>query len=103
MLRAVAKPLKTLFLSSCVRGGGAGYSLYYLLKHLDRGVIEPLVVVPDQGIFRERFARNNRATAALSYAWNLGDSAWLIPALAKIIKQHDVELVYCNNMMVKPL
>jgi glycosyltransferase involved in cell wall biosynthesis len=121
----VSKPLKTLFLSSCVRGGGAGYSLYYLLKHLDRSVIDPLVVVPDQGIFRERFAEldlevltprhfpertaqqrfehHNRATAAISYAWNLGDSAWLIPELARIIKQHGIELVYCNNMMVKPL
>ncbi|HMI91437.1 MAG TPA: glycosyltransferase family 4 protein, partial [Polyangiales bacterium] len=96
-----------------------------LLKHLDRQVIEPLVVVPDQGIFRERFAElgltvltpghfpertaqqrfdhHNRATAALSYAWNLGDSAWLIPDLVRIIKQHGIELVYCNNMMVKPL
>ena len=125
MLPAVRGPLKTLFLSSCVRGGGAGYSLYYLLKHLDRTLIDPLVVVPDQGIFRERFAElglqvltpghfpertaqqrfehHNRATAALSYAWNLGDSAWLIPDLVRIIKEHGVELVYCNNMMVKPL
>src|SRR5688572_6581694 len=101
MLRPVSGPLKTLFLSSCVRGGGAGYSLYYLLKHLDRSAIDPLVVVPDQGIFAERFAqlgltvltprhfpertaqqrfsKHNRATAALSYAWNLGDSAWLVP------------------------
>ena len=122
---AAPVPLKVLFLSSCVRGGGAGYSLYYLLKHLDRSVIEPLVVVPDAGIFAERFAElgvtvvvpkrfpertaqqrfgvQNRATGALSYAWNLADSVWLVPSLIRLIKQHHVELVYCNNMMVKPL
>lgn len=122
---AAAVPLKVLFLSSCVRGGGAGYSLYYLLKHLDRDVIEPLVVVPDAGIFAERFAElgvevvvpkrfpertaqqrfgvQNRATDALSYAWNLADSVWLVPSLIGLIKQHQVDLVYCNNMMVKPL
>jgi len=122
---AAPVPLKVLFLSSCVRGGGAGYSLYYLLKHLDRSVIEPLVVVPDAGIFGTRFAElgvtvvvpkrfpertaqqrfgvQNRATGALSYAWNLADSAWLVPSLIRLIKQHHVDLVYCNNMMVKPL
>ena len=26
---------RVLFVSSCVRGGGAGWSLHYLLKHLD--------------------------------------------------------------------
>ena len=35
-------PRRILFLSSCVRGGGAGWSLYYLLKHLDRERVEPL-------------------------------------------------------------
>ena len=49
------RPAKILFLSSCVRGGGAGWSLYYLLKHLDRSRIEPIVVVPERGIFDRRF------------------------------------------------
>ena len=35
---------------------GAGWSLYYLLKHLDRTQIDPLVAVPERGIFDRRFA-----------------------------------------------
>ena len=33
---ARSAPVRALFLSSCVLGGGAGWSLYYLIKHLDR-------------------------------------------------------------------
>lgn len=116
---------RVLFLSSCVRGGGAGYSLYYLLKHLDRRRIDPIVVLPDTGIFaqrladlgvrvvtparfpertaQQRFSRQTPATAALSQAWNLAESAWLVPVLARLIRDEQVDLVYCNNMMVKPI
>ncbi|MBN1652864.1 MAG: glycosyltransferase family 4 protein [Deltaproteobacteria bacterium] len=114
-----------MFLSSCVRGGGAGWSLYYILKYLDRSRIEPLVVVPDRGIFsdrfsalglqvhvprglpertaQQRFARHNRMTSAASYALNLLDSAALAPRLSRLIRDASVDLVYCNNMMVKPI
>ena len=117
--------LRILFLSSCVRGGGAGWSLYYLLRHLDRDVIEPLVVVPSEGIFGERFSelsvpvvvssrlpertaqqrfhRASRSTDATSYTLNLIDSARFIPKLATIIRREKCQLVYCNNMMVKPI
>jgi glycosyltransferase involved in cell wall biosynthesis len=119
------KPVRALFLSSCVRGGGAGWSLYYLLKHLDRSLVEPLVVVPDAGIFAERFAalklrvkvapllpertaqqRFSTSTpipSAASYALNLADSARFIGRLASIVGTEQCDLVYCNNMMVKPL
>lgn len=118
-------PVRALFLSSCVRGGGAGWSLYYLLKHLDRNLVEPLVVVPDTGIFAERFAALNLRvqvapllpertaqqrfststpmTSAASYALNLADSARFIGKLASIVRTEQCDLVYCNNMMVKPL
>lgn len=114
-----------LFLSSCVRGGGAGWSLYYLLKHLDRSRIEPLVVVPDRGIFDERFAEldlrvltpewlphrllqqrfsaHNPITHYASAAINVGRMGLFVRQLSHIIEREQVELVYCNNMMVKPL
>lgn len=117
--------MRTLFLSSCVRGGGAGWSLYYLLKHLDRSRFEPMVVVPSRGIFdarfqelglrvevparlhdrmrQQRFGVNNRLTAAASVAWNLADFTLLVPQLARLLRRERVELVYCNNMMVKPI
>jgi hypothetical protein len=49
------KKRKIIFLSSCVRGGGAGWSLYYLIKNLDRTRFQPVVVVPDPGIFGPRY------------------------------------------------
>ena len=120
---AQAAPVRALFLSSCVLGGGAGWSLYYLIKHLDRQRFEPLVVLPDYGIFGERyralgvrvvaptrlphrtaalrFARRNRVTAAASYGLNVWDSLRFASELADVMRRERIELLYCNNMMVK--
>ncbi len=114
-----------LFLSSCVRGGGAGWSLYYLLKHLDRRAIDPLVVVPDRGIFdtrwgelgvrvvvdpllphrvlEQRFASNTVATRAASATINGTRMAAFVARLAQRIRAERIELVQCNNMMVESL
>lgn len=125
---AVLRPVgstKIMFLSSCVRGGGAGWSLYYLLKHLDRQAVEPLVVVPETGIFQKhfdalevnvviptgmpertaqlRFERNTAFTAAASYGLNLLSSAAAVPRIVSLIRRERIRLVYCNNMMVKPI
>ncbi len=119
------RPVRALFVSSCVRGGGAGWSLYYLLKHLDRSLVEPLVVVPAFGIFRQRFEalgvdvtvaqdlpersaaqrmnRDTSLTRTASYALNLVDQVRFIPELADIVRRRQADVVYCNNMMVKPL
>lgn len=119
------RPAKVLFLSSCVRGGGAGWSLYYLLKHLDRARIDPIVVVPERGIFdrrfdalgvrvetpsglphrvrQQRFESDSLGTRAASLAMNLGGMASLLPRLAALVRREGVQLVYANNMMVKPV
>lgn len=116
-------PLRTLFLSSCVLGGGAGWSLYYLIKHLDRSRFDPLVVLPDYGIFGDRyrdlgvrvvaptrlphrtaqlrFAVRNRVTAATSYGLNVWDSLRFVSDLSALMARERIELLYCNNMMVK--
>ena len=114
------RKLKVVFLASCVRGGGAGWSLYYLLKYLDRERIEPLLVLPAQGIFAQRyaelglevvtpthfpethtslrFARNNRITFVLSAVLNTLEQLALIPRLARLFRRRGIDLVYCNNM-----
>lgn len=114
---------RILFISSCVRGGGAGWSLYYILKHLDRSRVDPLVVVPTQGIFRERFAElgvrvlevprlperasrqrfatNNRVTTAASSLINAVSTLAAVPLLRRIVADEGVEAIHCNNMLVK--
>ena len=121
----MTEPRRVLFLSSCVRGGGAGWSLYYLLKHLDRRTIDPLVVVPDRGIFGERFdalgvrveaarwlphrlleqrfATNNAATRAASATVNGARMGVFVGKLAALVRSRGMTLVQCNNMMVESL
>ena len=118
-------PLRVAFLSSCVRGGGAGWSLYYLLKYLDRDRIEPLVIVPERGVFDQRFEElglevltpkrlhhrwdqqlfkwKNPFTLQLSRSLVAKDLTIFIPWLVQLIRERNIEVVYCNNMMVKPL
>lgn len=119
------RSLRVVFLSSCVRGGGAGWSLYYLLKHIDRDRIDPIVVVPDRGIFDERFAalqlrvhvsahlpeglrqprfrRHNLLTSTASRFLNARDIGRTIGEVERLVRRHDADVVHCNNMMVKPI
>jgi glycosyltransferase involved in cell wall biosynthesis len=116
-------PARVLFLSSCVRGGGAGWSLFYLLKHLDRRRVEPLLVVPSRGCFadrfsalgvevvelpritertgQQRFAADNAATKAASYLLNALSTLGAVGPLRRLIRERRVDLVHCNNMLVK--
>lgn len=113
-------PARVLFLSSCVRGGGAGRSLETLLADLDRERIDPLVVVPDRGIYADRFRelgldpvvvrgltesttapRGGRARPFADYLANAASSLRSAGALRRLIEERGIELVHCNNMLVK--
>lgn len=116
-------PRRVLFVTACTGKGGAGNSLALLLRHLDRTRIEPVVVMPNEGIIGERlrsmgvrtlyaprlrertwelrFERNTPATRALSAAWNLADSVMFTFQLAGLARRERCELIYANHMMVK--
>ena len=116
-------PIKVLFLTGCTGRGGAGNSLYYLLKHIDRNRIDPLVVMPSEGpiskklrvqgvraiiakrlherTYELRFQQRNRLTSFVSVFLNIYDCLIFTYELTKIIKREKIALVYCNHMMVK--
>jgi len=116
-------PRRVLFVTACTGKGGAGNSLLLLLRHLDRSRIEPVVVMPNEGIIgarlralgiptvfaprlRERtwemrFRRANAVTRVLSGLWNLADGVVFTFQLAGLARRHHCELIYANHMMVK--
>ncbi len=118
-----SKPIKVLFLTGCSGSGGAGHSLFYLLRYLDPKRVEPLVVMPKDGAIGEklrgrriktilaprlrerfhelRFRRKNPVTQLLSYLRNSWDGTLFIFQLIGIVRRHDVDVIYCNHMMVK--
>lgn len=122
---AMGSPVKVLFLTSCVRGGGPGWSLFYLLKHLDRSAVDPTVVIPAAGVlagrlesigvryricpllperlYTLRFARAGRVWYLLSALWNFVDGCRALLALVRLIRAEKFHLIYCNNMLVKPI
>ncbi len=118
-----AGKIKVLFLTGCTGRGGAGNSLFYLLKHLDRGVLEPLVVMPNEGVLKSRleeirvpyrieprlkerlaemrFRGRNRICTMASVVLNAIDSIRFTFDLVRVVAQENVGLIYCNQMMVK--
>ncbi|HSW28124.1 MAG TPA: glycosyltransferase family 4 protein [Longimicrobiales bacterium] len=116
-------PRRVLFVTACTGKGGAGNSLALLLRHLDRSRIEPVVVMPGQGVIGERlhrlgirtvfaprlrertwelrFRTNNVVTRGLSALWNLSDSVIFTFQLAGLARSLRCELIYANHMMVK--
>ncbi len=45
---------RVLFINHSVRDGGPGRSLFYILKHIDRKIIRPFILIPRDDIFSER-------------------------------------------------
>jgi glycosyltransferase involved in cell wall biosynthesis len=46
-------PIRVLFINHSVRDGGAGRSLFYMLKHIDKTRVIPFVLVPREDVFTE--------------------------------------------------
>jgi glycosyltransferase involved in cell wall biosynthesis len=116
----LARPKRVAFLTWWVRGGGPGWSQYYYMKNLDRRQIEPVAVLPSRGIFGDKLdelgievvlpekfpetlRHNQRADSsfvtrninAIRNGWNL---LGLIPRLARVFKERNIDLVYCNEI-----
>lgn len=53
-MNSVNSEKRVLFINHSVRDGGPGRSLFYILKHVDRKIIRPFVLIPRDDIFSER-------------------------------------------------
>lgn len=115
--------VKVLFLTGCTGRGGAGNSLFYLLKHLDSSLFEPLVVMPNEGVLKcrleairvpyrieprlkerlaeLRFRSQNRVFRMASVVLNAFDIVRFTFALIRMVSHERFGIVYCNQMMVK--
>ena len=115
--------IKVLFLTSCTGRGGSGNSLFYLLKHIDRSRIEPVVVMPKRGVigrrltaqgvrclvfprlkerlYEMRYEKSNPLTRALSLIQNSIDCCFFVFQLVRLISRERADIVHCNQMMVK--
>ena len=50
---------KILFVNSSISGGGAGKALIYLLQAIDKNRIEPVVILPSDGVIGEKILEMN--------------------------------------------
>ena len=116
------RPVRVLFLNSCVSGGGAGRSLVAYLKH-DAGAIEPHIVMPEPGVIAQHLTRGEQIhylpefverPLQPPYRWMrsvpgldlLGGIVSLFVAARKIsdlARRIEAEVIYCNHMLAKPV
>jgi len=118
------KPIKILFLNSCVNGGGAGRSLEAILNVNDPRV-EAIVAMPERGVlaqriqavaeivyipeFTERMQRSPfRWPDRLHLPWlhvpaNIYGLNRCIHKLTDLVRSIRPDVIHCNHMLAKPV
>jgi glycosyltransferase involved in cell wall biosynthesis len=111
MSGAAAK--KILYVSHLATLSGAEQALLRLLAHLDRGRVEPLVALPEEGPLRERIEELGVRTRVLPLGWWIPATHWSAPeylaqlegleeraaGLAELAAAEGVELVHTNTLV----
>lgn len=116
--RPTRTPVRVLFIAHDSGLYGAQRCLLDVIRHLDRGQIEPWVVVPWEGDFtielkklgipffckmiRHWVASGNnigrsRATLLLNFFSNIRPRIW---AICQLIEQYEIDVVYTNTITV---
>ncbi len=106
------QPKNILYIVSATSGNGIGGGEVYLLsvmRHLDRNLYNPIVLLPDDGIeFRTALNELNvhSIVVKLNYGWLKPDLAWYsflsesssrIDKIGEIIDEYNIDLVHTNS------
>jgi lipopolysaccharide heptosyltransferase II len=77
--------------------GGGQWSLYYLIKHLDKGIFHPIVVCPAEGELAERM----RGVGAEVICLDVGRIRYLNPLIIKkfisLIRDKRIDLIHTDS------
>ncbi|WKZ32181.1 MAG: glycosyltransferase family 4 protein [Thermodesulfobacteriota bacterium] len=106
------KKIKILFISHSSAFYGAEQSMFFLLRHMDRGVFEPVVVLPGgkgalvdkldglglKKIVLEAPTSWIRPAAPLEAAAGLVSELKLVGPLVNLIRDESIDIVYTNTM-----
>lgn len=108
---------KVLFLYHTSSIGGGSYCLLNILKNLDRDVINPCVLLSEDGPLVEEIKKlnikvlfmplmhvvpYNVSVFSAKRIKNLIEIYFSFSELKRIIKENRIDLVYCNSMMLYP-
>ena len=79
-----------------MRGGGQ-WSLYYLIKHLNKDMYHPIVLCPEAG----ELTKKMRSVGADTVSFNVGRVRYLNPAVINriigIIRTRDIDLIHTDS------
>jgi glycosyltransferase involved in cell wall biosynthesis len=103
------QPIRILFISHRSDWGGAQNCLYLLLKGLDRSQFEPLVVLPREGVFRDKLQKLGiRTIISEFYQWiGIGVEKKFsntisasVDRLVSVIRDESIDIVFTNTSVV---
>lgn len=112
MSSTLSQPKNILYIASATSGSGIGGGEIYLLsvmRHLDRNLYNPVVLLPGDGVeFRAALNELNvhSIVVKLNYGWLKPDKAWYkflsesssrIDKIGEIIDEYNIELVHTNS------
>lgn len=112
MLSTSNQPKNILYIASATSGSGIGGGEIYLLsvmRHLDRNLYNPIVLLPGDGVeFRAALNELNvhSIVVKLNYGWLKPDKAWYsflsesasrIDKICEIIDEYNIDLVHTNS------
>jgi glycosyltransferase involved in cell wall biosynthesis len=102
------KPKNILYISSSSSIGGGEVYLLSVMRHLDRNLYNPVVLLPDDGDFRIALDELNIQSIVieLNCGWLKPDRAWYyflsetsrrIDKIGEIIDEYNIDLVHTNS------
>jgi glycosyltransferase involved in cell wall biosynthesis len=111
------RPVKILFISHSSKMAGAEKSLLLLLKHINRKLIEPVVVLPGHGPLKEELTylrikiyeikspwllvkRKNLIWPFLNFVYCMVKGPIALYSIYNVIKQEKIDMVYSNTIVI---
>lgn len=104
----IKHPINILYISSSSSIGGGEVYLLSVMRHLDRNLYNPIVLLPDDGDFRLALDKINVVSVVvkLKYGWLMPSKSWhvflsetatRINAIKDIIDKYNISLVHTNS------
>ncbi|MBN2571056.1 MAG: glycosyltransferase family 4 protein [Ignavibacteriales bacterium] len=77
--------------------GGGQWSLYYLIKYIDKDRFEPFVILPEEGTFYDKLIKENVKVDILLYRKITQFNICKLIKLRRFLKKNNIQLIHTDD------